>query len=234
MRSSPLLSLVFCGARGYPFCVLSPVMTPARQVDQQNSDALSSEGAQTMGALETVRAFNEAVNAQQWDRVAGYLTEDFIFSGVTPQPVGKQGFIEGQNSLGCWGAKLACGAARTCVRRRAWPRPTPGSPARTRASSRLPAMPSMPPTGKSFATPITWSRPCSDHRLIAVEPGPPDHGLASNDPPPLPFCIRRIQLRGGHCSPDPAERVSLAVVSPSVERDFRHALAQAQKRDEVT
>src|SRR5678815_2830618 len=63
----------------------------AYQVDQRNSDALGSEGAQTMGALETVRAFNEAVNAQEWDRVAGYLTEDFVFSGVTPQPVGKQG-----------------------------------------------------------------------------------------------------------------------------------------------
>jgi ketosteroid isomerase-like protein len=51
-----------------------------------------------MGALETVRAFNEAVNGQAWDRVAGYVTEDFIFSGVTTQPVGKQGFIEGQKA----------------------------------------------------------------------------------------------------------------------------------------
>ena len=51
-----------------------------------------------MGALETMQAFSEAVNAQQWDRVAGYLTEDFVFSGVTPQPVGKQGFIEGQQA----------------------------------------------------------------------------------------------------------------------------------------
>jgi ketosteroid isomerase-like protein len=51
-----------------------------------------------MGAFETMQAFSEAVNAQQWERVASYLTEDFVFSGVTPQPVGKEGFIEGQKA----------------------------------------------------------------------------------------------------------------------------------------
>jgi len=51
-----------------------------------------------MGALDTVNAFNDAVNAQQWDTVASYLTDDFVFSGVTPQPVGKQGFIDGQRA----------------------------------------------------------------------------------------------------------------------------------------
>jgi predicted ester cyclase len=49
-----------------------------------------------MGALETVAAFNDSVNAQKWGEVATYLTDDFVFSGVTPQPVGKQEFIGGQ------------------------------------------------------------------------------------------------------------------------------------------
>ena len=49
-----------------------------------------------MGTLDTVNAFNAAINAQQWDTAASYLTDDFVFSGVTPQPQGKQEFIEGQ------------------------------------------------------------------------------------------------------------------------------------------
>src|SRR5262249_3621267 len=121
------------------------------QVDQRNSDALSSEGAQTMGALETVRAFNEVVNAQQWDRVAGYLTEDFVFSGVTPQPVVKQGFIEGQKAWAAgapdWHVALEnlreeAGVVTADIRI---------SGAHTGVLT-LPAMPSIPPTGKSFAT----------------------------------------------------------------------------------
>jgi predicted ester cyclase len=50
----------------------------------------------TMGAIDTVTAFNDAHNAQRWDEVTRYLTDDFVFSGVTPQPVGKQEFIGGQ------------------------------------------------------------------------------------------------------------------------------------------
>jgi ketosteroid isomerase-like protein len=49
-----------------------------------------------MGAQDTVVAFNDALNAQQWGEVARYLTDEFVFSGVTPQPVGKQEFIAGQ------------------------------------------------------------------------------------------------------------------------------------------
>ncbi|MFI5272687.1 MAG: ester cyclase [Ktedonobacterales bacterium] len=49
-----------------------------------------------MGALDTVTAFNDALNAQQWGEAARYLTDDFVFAGVTPQPAGKQEFIAGQ------------------------------------------------------------------------------------------------------------------------------------------
>jgi predicted ester cyclase len=146
----------------------------AYQVDQRNSDALSSEGAQTMGALDTVRAFNEAVNAQQWDRVAGYLTEDFIFSGVTPQPVGKQGFIEGQKA---W----AAGAPDWHVALENLREEAGVVKADTRISGThtgvltLPALPSIPPTGKSFATTDHMVATLRGDQLasLTVEPGSP-------------------------------------------------------------
>jgi predicted ester cyclase len=49
-----------------------------------------------MGAIDIVTAFNNALNAQQWDTAASYLTDDFTFSGVTPQPLGKMEFLAGQ------------------------------------------------------------------------------------------------------------------------------------------
>jgi len=49
-----------------------------------------------MGALDTVTAFNDALNAQQWGEAARHLTDDFVFAGVTLQPVGKREFIAGQ------------------------------------------------------------------------------------------------------------------------------------------
>ncbi len=56
-----------------------------------------------MGAIETVTAFNDALNAQQWDEVARYLTDDFVFTGGGPQPAGKQAFIAGQQQ---WAAAI--------------------------------------------------------------------------------------------------------------------------------
>ena len=49
-----------------------------------------------MGALDTVNAFNAAINAQQWDAAARLLTDDFVFSGATPQPQNKQAFLASQ------------------------------------------------------------------------------------------------------------------------------------------
>jgi predicted ester cyclase len=56
-----------------------------------------------MGALDTVTAFNDALNAYHWDEVARYLTDDFVFSGVTPLPMGKQEFLAGQQA---WAAAV--------------------------------------------------------------------------------------------------------------------------------
>ncbi len=46
-----------------------------------------------MGAIEMGNAFVAAFNAQQWDAVANYLTDDFTSTGVAPQPLGKPEFI---------------------------------------------------------------------------------------------------------------------------------------------
>jgi predicted ester cyclase len=49
-----------------------------------------------MGNIDILNAVSEALNTHQWDTLAGLLTDDFTFSGATPQPIGKQGFIAGQ------------------------------------------------------------------------------------------------------------------------------------------
>ncbi len=45
-----------------------------------------------MGHLETVNAFDAAFNAQQWDRAASYLTDDFTVSDGK-ETEGKQEFL---------------------------------------------------------------------------------------------------------------------------------------------
>ncbi len=47
-----------------------------------------------MGHIETVNAFNAAYNAQQWDKAASYLTDDFKLSDGK-ETEGKREFLEG-------------------------------------------------------------------------------------------------------------------------------------------
>ena len=47
-----------------------------------------------MGHLDTVNAFDTAFNAQQWDKAASYLTDDFTLSDGK-ETEGKREFIEG-------------------------------------------------------------------------------------------------------------------------------------------
>ena len=50
-------------------------------------------------ATETVAAFMTALEAQEFDTAAGYLTDDFVFSGSTPQPLNKNGFVTMMSEL---------------------------------------------------------------------------------------------------------------------------------------
>jgi hypothetical protein len=43
---------------------------------------------ETMSTQTTAQAFADAFNAGDLEKVAGYLAEDFQFSGPTPQPLG--------------------------------------------------------------------------------------------------------------------------------------------------
>jgi len=169
-----LISLAFGGVRSYSSFVSSLAMTWRTRSISGTAMRRAAKEHRQMGALETVRAFNEVVNAQQWDRVAGYLTEDFVFSGVTPQPVGKQGFIEGQKA---W----AAGAPDWHVALENLREEAGVVKADTRISGThtgiltLPAMPSIPPTGKSFATTDHMVATLRGDQLasLTVEPGSP-------------------------------------------------------------
>jgi predicted ester cyclase len=104
-----------------------------------------------MGAIETIRAFSEAVNGQQWDRVATLTTQDFVFSGATPRPVDAQGYIAGQKAwfagapdfhIAFENLREEGGAVKADVR-------ITGTHTQVLA---LPGLPPFPATGRSFAT----------------------------------------------------------------------------------
>ena len=52
-----------------------------------------------MTKLETVHAFADALEAQDFDKAASYLSDDFVFAGPVPQPVGKNEFIAIQSAF---------------------------------------------------------------------------------------------------------------------------------------
>ena len=52
-----------------------------------------------MSKVDTVKAFAEALEARDFDRAASYLSDDFVLTGPTPQPVGKQEFIAIQSAF---------------------------------------------------------------------------------------------------------------------------------------
>ena len=46
-----------------------------------------------MTKTETVRALLSAIEGQRWDEARGYLSDDFEFSGATPQPVNADAWL---------------------------------------------------------------------------------------------------------------------------------------------
>ena len=51
-----------------------------------------------MGHIESGEAFVAALNAQQWETVAGYLTDDFTWVGGAAGPTGKDDYIAVQKA----------------------------------------------------------------------------------------------------------------------------------------
>src|SRR6266704_2985451 len=52
-----------------------------------------------MSAVETVKDFMIALEAKEFDKAASYLSDDFIFSGWTPQPLDKAEFMTDMTEL---------------------------------------------------------------------------------------------------------------------------------------
>lgn len=46
-----------------------------------------------MTKTDTVRALLDAIEGQRWDEARGYLSDDFEFSGATPQPVNADAWL---------------------------------------------------------------------------------------------------------------------------------------------
>ena len=52
-----------------------------------------------MDRIETVKAFATTLEARDFEKAASYLSDDFVLSGPTPQPVSKQEFIAVQSAF---------------------------------------------------------------------------------------------------------------------------------------
>ena len=127
-----------------------------------------------MGNIDVANAFTDALNAQQWDALAGLLTDDFTFSGATPQPADRQGFIAAQQQ---WAAGVPdWHVTQENVQEE-------GST--VRATSRisgtqtntltLPMMPPIPATGKSFSATMAATVSVRGDKVasLSVVPGTP-------------------------------------------------------------
>jgi predicted ester cyclase len=103
-----------------------------------------------MGAIEAMQAFYEAVNAQQWDRVAQLTTQDFVISGASPMPRGTQEFIAGQKAWFAGAPDFHYALANLREEGGAVKADTRITGTHTQTLA-LPGMPPIPATGKSFA-----------------------------------------------------------------------------------
>ncbi len=52
-----------------------------------------------MTKTEAVKAFSAALEARDFEKAASYLSDDFVFTGPIPQPLGKQEFIAVQTAF---------------------------------------------------------------------------------------------------------------------------------------
>ncbi len=105
-----------------------------------------------MGDLDTVKAFNAAINGQQWDTLATMMTDDFTFEGATPRPQNKQEFIAGNQAWHAgvpdWHAEL-----QNLREEGATIRGTTIITGTQTNALALPGMPPFPATGRHFSSP---------------------------------------------------------------------------------
>lgn len=112
-----------------------------------------------MGHLEMANAFTAALNAQQWDTVASYLTDDFIWTGGSAGTQNKQGFLAAQKAQ--FTAMPDYRVTWTSAREEGDAvHGTIGVAGTQTKPLALPGLPQIPATGKhiaaSFPTKVTW------------------------------------------------------------------------------
>ncbi len=124
-----------------------------------------------MKYLEKGNAFTAALNAQQWDTVANYLTDDFTWTGAATGPTGKQGFLAAQKA---WFAaapdyRITWQASREEGDTAHGTTGVSGTQTKPLA---LPNLPPIPATGKRFSatfpTTVTWR----GDKIVAANLGP--------------------------------------------------------------
>ena len=107
-----------------------------------------------MSKTEITHAFSTALETQDFDRAAFYLSDDFVFRGPVPQPIGKQEFLAIQRAVEDafpdwsfnvhkvqeWGEKVTGAVQITGTHTRDLVLPIPG-------------MPPIPATGKKVSLP---------------------------------------------------------------------------------
>lgn len=129
-----------------------------------------------MGNIDLANALTEALNSHQWDTLTRLLTDDFTFSGGTPQPLGKQAFIAGQQQ---WATGVPdWHVAQENVREegntvRAMSRIT-GTHTNTLA---LPMMPPIPATGKHFSATMAATVTVRGEQIAALSVVPDGPGI---------------------------------------------------------
>jgi hypothetical protein len=127
-----------------------------------------------MGAVETVTALSAALNAHDLDRAGRYLTDDFTFSGPTPQPQNKQEFLAAQKAwfagVPDWSVALSnmsdAGGRVTATAQ------ISGTQTNTLA---LPGQPALPATGKHFSSRdgVTATLRGDQVAALVLQPGAP-------------------------------------------------------------
>ena len=129
-----------------------------------------------MGNIDIVHAVTDAVNAHQWDTLASLLTDDFIFSGATPEPIGKQEFIAGQQQ---WAVGVPdWHLAQENVREEGSTVKATSRLSGTQTNTlALPMTPPIPPTGKHFSATMAATVTFREGKLAALSVVPDSPGI---------------------------------------------------------
>ncbi len=123
-----------------------------------------------MGHIEMGDAFSAALNAQQWDSVANYLADDFVWTGGSAGTQNKQGFLAAQKA---WFTAVSDYRV-TWTNAREDGNTVHGTTGVSGTQTKplaLPGMPQLPATGKHFAASFPTNVIWRGDKIVAIELG---------------------------------------------------------------